>query len=256
MRISLAVAVAALIVSGAPVSVSARPGDWGGPGWGGPGWGGGYAGSGDSLTDRQGHTIRRGDPREGRVQVTRFVASDVPTGELGHGAVTVTSLAPPQRPDLPGDAGDGPSLDGAQDYLAQSARAPFEAAVVDRLVVVGYDTLHPDPTGGQLAEVRVSREVLVPAEVKRSPVRGTAAMEVGTRGSAYGLGVNVDMTRPRTALVSTRLDTRIKDRATGKVLWEGHSQIATRDGDDKWNDGAIAARLAEALFDDFTHATG
>lgn len=116
--------------------------------------------------------------------------------------------------------------------------------------------MHADPAGGQLAEVRVSREVLVPAEIKRSPVSGTAAVEVGTRGSAYGLGVNVDMTKPRTALLSTRLDARIKDRVSGKVLWEGRAQIATRDGDDKWNDGAIANRLAEALFDDFRHPTG
>ena len=252
MRISSAAtfapALAALSLSLVPAPTLARPG-----GWGGPGRGGGYGSYGDPLLDSHSRSGSRGDPREGRVQVSRFIADDAASASLGHGAVSVTSLAAP-NPD--GPAGDGPRLSDTQDYLAQNARAPFEAAVEDRLIAIGYDTIHPDPTGGQLAEVRVSREVLVPAEVKRSPVSGTAAMEVGTRGSAYGLGVNVDMTRPRTALLSTRLDARIKDRATGKVLWEGRSQIATREGDDKWNDGAIASRLAEALFDDFRHPTG
>lgn len=260
MRISLAVTAAstlgALILTALPGPLLARPGGWGGPGWGG-GYGG-YGGYGGSLLDSRARSFSRSDPREGRVQVSRFIAADAPADALGHGAVAVTSLAAANRDGPVGDGpvGDGPLRGGAQDYLAHNARAPFEAAVVDRLIAVGYDTIHADPAGGQLAEVRVSREVLVPAEVKRSPVSGTAAMEVGTRGSAYGLGINVDMTKPRTALLSTRLDARIKDRATGKVLWEGHSQIATREGDDKWNDGAIASRLAEALFDDFRHPTG
>jgi hypothetical protein len=208
--------------------------------------------------DMRARSSNRRDPREGRVQVTRFVASDGSVDLLGHGAVAVTSLAAPTREGVVGDGpvDDGPLGDGTQDYLAHNARAPFEAAVVDRLVAVGYDTIHADPAGGQLAEVRISREVLVPSEINRSPVSGTAAMEVGTRGSAYGLAVNVDMTKPRTALLSTRLDARIKDRVSGKVLWEGRAQIATREGDDKWTDGAIANRLAEALFDDFRHPTG
>jgi len=241
MRILLA--ATALILAAPSAPLLARPG----------GWNDGYAGYGngfgDSLMDQRARSSGRRDPREGRVQVTRFVASDAPADLLGHGAITVAAPATPERQG--GAFADGPTPD-----LAPAARAPFEAAVIDRLIAAGYDTIHTDPIGGQLAEVRVSRDVLVPAEVKRSPVSGTAAMEVGTRGSAYGLGVNVDMTKPRTALLSTRLDARIKDRATGKVLWEGHSQIATRDGDDKWNDGAIAARLAEALFDDFRHPTG
>lgn len=249
-RVAVAAASAACLFSlvAAPAASLARPGGWSGSGWG-DGYGGGYgSGWGDPLLDSRSRSSSRSDPREGRVQVSRFIAQDAPLDLLGHGPVAVASLAGPQ--------GDGPVPGGATDYLAQNDRAPFEAAVVDRLVAVGYDTIHADPTGGQLAEVRVSREVLVPAEVKRSPVSGTAAMEVGTRGSAYGLGINVDMTKPRTALLSTRLDARIKDRVTGKILWEGHSQIATREGDDRWTEGAIAGKLAEALFDDFRHPTG
>jgi hypothetical protein len=243
-------AVVACLVA-LPTVAIAGPGGWGG-GWGGSGWDRGYGrGYDGSLLDSRARSSR--DPREGRVQVSRFIVQDTSADLLGHGPVAVTSFAP--QATAPNRAfDDGP--DGAHDEVAQNARAPFEAAVVDRLVAVGYDTIHADPTGGQVAEVRVSRDMLVPPEGKRKPVSGTAAMEVGTRGSAYGLGVAVDMSKPRRALISTRLDARIKDRASGKILWEGHSQIATRDGDDKWNDGAIASRLAQALFDDFRKPAG
>ncbi|MFD2403142.1 hypothetical protein [Novosphingobium soli] len=93
-----------------------------------------------------------------------------------------------------------------------------------------------------------------PAEEKRSPVSGTAAMEVGTYGQSYGLGINVDLSKPRSALVATRLDARIVERESGKVLWEGYATIATREGDDKWPDGMIATKLAGALFDGFPKA--
>ncbi|VWX52942.1 hypothetical protein [Novosphingobium sp. 9U] len=242
---TLSVAILATCLLSAPSSSFARPGGWGGPGWGddyGSRWG-------DAPTASRARSASRSDPREGRIQVNRFITQDLAGIDLlGHGAVAVSSQA--------GSGNDGPGAGGIQDYLAQGARAPFEAAVLDRLVAVGYDTVHADPSGGQVAEVRVTREVLVPGEIKRSPVSGTAAMEVGNRGSAYGLGINVDMTKPRSALLSTRLDARIKDRASGKVLWEGNAQIATREGDERWTDGAVATRLAEALFDDFRQPTG
>uniref|UniRef100_UPI00366A783F hypothetical protein n=1 Tax=Paenibacillus abyssi TaxID=1340531 RepID=UPI00366A783F len=80
-------------------------------------------------------------------------------------------------------------------------------------------------------------------------------MEVGTYGQSYGLGINVDLSKPRSALVATRLDARIVERESGKVLWEGYATIATREGDDKWPDGMIATKLAGALFDGFPRPT-
>jgi hypothetical protein len=207
------------------------------PGWG-PGYGGGYGdawggpGFGGSMAPRS----RSKDPREGRVEVSRFVAPGPEAGELGHGPVSVQS-----------ESGDGPWVD-------PSLRRTFEAAMVDALVTAGYDTLHADQPQPQLATLRISRMVLTPAEEKKSPVSGTAAVEVGTRGSAYGLGINVDLTKPRSALVSTRLDARIVDKASGKVLWEGYATIATREGDDDWGDDRIASKLATALFDNFPKA--
>lgn len=229
-----ALALAGLVAAAGPAV--ARPGGWSdpyGPGLGG-GWGAG--GWGDSAWDSPRSAARGADPREGRVEVSRFVNAGPESAGLGKGAIAVGSTS------------------GDSDFMAYSRRSTFEAAVVDKLIAQGYDTQHADAPGHQSASVRISRSVLVPAEEKRSPVSGWAAMAVGSRGSAYGLAVNVDMTKPRTALVQTRMDVRIADPASGAVLWEGYATIATREGDDKWDDTHIAGKLAEALFDSFPQA--
>ncbi|HUD27411.1 MAG TPA: hypothetical protein VMQ93_00970 [Novosphingobium sp.] len=225
----------AAIAAGMAAMLLASPAaqaQWG-PGWG-PAWGPG-AGRGTML-DSPRINSRSRDSREGRVEVSRFVSTDPAAAELGKGPVSVES-----------ESGDGP-------WVEASMRRTFEAAIVDALVGAGYDTLHPDVPQPQITKLRISRQVLSPAEEKRSPVSGTAAMEVGTYGQSYGLGINVDMTKPRSALVSTRLDARILDKDSGKVLWEGYATIATREGDDKWSDGLIATKLAGALFDNFPKA--
>ncbi|TCM19921.1 hypothetical protein EDF56_103567 [Novosphingobium sp. PhB165] len=234
---------AAILASGmvlvlAASSAQAQPG-WGG-GWGSR-WGGGYgSGWGDPLMGGPvGSPINNRnsrDPREGRVEVSRFAAQGPEAGELGHGPVTVSS-----------ESGDGP-------WVAGPERARYEAAIIDALVGAGYDTQTKADTGGQDVQLKITRQVLTPAEEKRSPVSGTAAMGVSNRGSAYGLAVNVDLSKPRSALISTRLDTRIVDKASGKVLWEGYATIATREGDNNWPDDRIAGKLASALFDGFPKA--
>jgi hypothetical protein len=70
-----------------------------------------------------------------------------------------------------------------------------------------------------------------------------------------GLAVAVDLSKPRGALIATRLEARIRDRATNEVLWEGRADTVTREGG-KWTDGVIANRLAAALFDHFPGKTG
>lgn len=226
-----------LVLTLAASAVQAQP-SWGSR-WGGgygSGWGGGWN---DPLMGGPASSPYRNnskDPREGRVEVSRFAAQGPEAAELGHGTVTVTS-----------ESGEGPWISGPE-------RARYEAAIVDALVGAGYDTQAKADNGGQDVELKITRQVLSPAEEKRSPVSGTAAMGVSNRGSAYGLAVNVDLTKPRTALVSTRLDTRIVDKASGKVLWEGYATIATREGDNNWPDDRIAGKLASALFDGFPKA--
>lgn len=231
-----ALAGLALAAGGAPAL--ARPGGWGGwggsawsgPGWGdpdfdGPGWGGPRSASRASGG--------RDRSREGRIEVNRFVAEGDGAKALGHGQITIAS----------GTQG--------QDYVAPGNRAAYEAAVIDQLVHAGYDTAHANPEGGQLAELTVTRTTIEPAEDKHKPVSGEMAMSVGNRGTAYGMALNIDLSKPLPPLVSTKLEARIRDRATNKVLWEGRAEVATREGDKDWSEQDIAARLAEALFDGF-----
>lgn len=234
---AIAAGMAAMLLASAPAQAQWGPG-WGGGGRGwGSGWGSGTGrGSWDDPLNDSRRSPSSGDAREGRVEVNRFVSTDPAAAELGHGPVSVES-----------ESGDGP-------WVEASMRRTFEAAIIDSLVGAGYDTLHADTPQPQITKLRVSRQVLAPAEEKRSPVSGTAAVGVSNRGTAYGLGINVDLTKPRSALISTRLDARILDKASGKVLWEGYATIATREGDSKWSDGLIATKLAGALFDNFPKA--
>lgn len=214
---------------------------WGGPGWGGSGWGGG---SDFGRPGWQGSRARASadDSREGKVQVSRFVAEGDAAQALGHGVATVSSEAPA-----------GADVDRPFDRRGQQT---FEAAVVDRLASVGYDTATRADTAGpttsvQAVELRITRDQVRPEEEKRNPVSGEMMVGTSNRGSMMGMAVNVDLTKPKKALVSTRLEARIRDRATNAVLWEGRADMVTRDGDDRWTDTAIAERLAGALFDGF-----
>ena len=227
-RLMIALALAGTAIA-APAL--ARPGGFGGPGWGGPGWGGEFGGGmgmeSRSLRDRQ-----PAGPAEGKVEVTRFVAEDGGAELLGKGAASVAAM--------PGATSD----------------KVFEAAVVNSLVGIGYRTDVTADQSATLVEVRVSHDTVVPEEAPHKPVSGEMEVGVSNRGSMMGLGLNIDMYKPRKALIGTRLEARIKDKASGKVLWEGRADIVTREGSEKWTDSAIAARLSTALFDKFPGRSG
>ncbi|MFT4027852.1 MAG: hypothetical protein QM676_13780 [Novosphingobium sp.] len=198
--------------------VLAQPGMWGGPEWGshaGPAW------------DGPRRSASR-DSREGRVQVEQFIA-DGAMAQLGQGDVTVAVL--------PGTTANA------------SDQATYEAAVIDQLVKAGYNTLPTAVQTGQVAEIRIVRDVVVPEETKRSPVSGSMAVGVSNRGSMTAMAVNVDLTKPKKSLISTRLEARLRDRVSGELLWEGRASVVTREGDSHWSKQAISNRLAGALFE-------
>jgi len=187
-------------------------------GWGGPSYGygnGGYA----------------GDPRDGAVNVATYVAPDQDMHALGHGGIIVAQA--------PGTMAAGLET------------ATYEAAVVDQLAKAGYDTNGAASGQGQIAELVITHDVVQPEEPPHSPVSGEVAVGVGNRGSSVGVGLGVDLSKPLKALVATRLDARIRDKATQRLLWEGHAEIITREGDHRWTSQAIAGRLAAALFRNF-----
>jgi hypothetical protein len=222
-RFAFSLIAVSLIAAAATPAVAQR---WGYPGGGPYGWGGGWAGP----------APRGPDSREGKVEVTRYVAEGTAATQLGHGPVTVVAS--------PNDTSD------------ERERATYEAAVIDRLAGVGYDTATHPGEGGQTVELRILHAEVEPPEAPHKPVSGAMSVGVSNRGSYEALAIGVDLSKPRKALVSTRLEARIRDKATGAVLWEGHADIDTREGDKHWTDQAIASRLAGALFSGFPGKNG
>ena len=208
----------------------AHPGGGWGSGWGGDPWGPSYG-------ERSYSRSRSDGPAEGKVEVTRFVADGAAAAQLAKGGVSV--IAAPTG----GGIGD-PEL------------RTYEAAVVDRLAGIGYQTATTSAAAQQTAELRVTHDTVIPEEAPHKPVSGEMSMGVSNRGSMLGMAINIDMTKPQKALISTRLEARIRDKATGAVLWEGRADIVTREGSSKWTEGMIAAKLAQALFADFPGKSG
>ncbi len=206
----------ALVLGLTGTALMAQPGPWGGPDW----------------------PAARFDPDlETRIEVARFRADDPAAAALGSGPLAVIAM---------------PGADPADPRLGPV----FEAAIESGLLKSGYRAAVAGESGGQVAEVRIVRSEAAPAEEKRDPVRGQASLGVSNRGTMMGLAVQVDGSKPRRALIETRLEVRLRDRASGKVLWEGRAQMYAREGDDKWTDDAIATRLARALLGGFPDRIG
>ena len=267
-RIPKFAGIAVLIFAATPSL--ARPPGWGTPGWGdsawdSPNWRG-------SDWERNRRLPSRNEGRaEGEVEVTRFVAQDGSEKALGRGIISVVASEegqPSDRADLPfehppqegeartGDYGppDQPGSDGTP--KDERSGATFEAAVIDQLVKAGYETRPASGAEGQRAELRIVHGVIEPQEPPHKPVSGTMEVGISNRGSMTGMGINIDLTKPQKALLSTRLEARIRNSETGAVIWEGRAEIATRDGDADWPTQKIAARLAEALFREFPGKPG
>ena len=222
-RSSLLSIAAVILLAGTGSALMAQPGQWGRTGWDdGSGWGRTAA--------------RRAPSLEGRIEVARFLAEGKTLRP--DGPIAVKPMAD-----------EGGSTD-------PRVSATFEAAVESRLLASGYAASPSASDQGPIAEVRVVRSEAAPAEEKRKPLSGEMEMGVSNHGSILGLGLRYDATKPKRALISTRLETRIKDRASGAVLWEGRAEMFSREGDDRWDDQAIADKLAKVLFEGFPGKVG
>lgn len=162
--------------------------------------------------------------------VATFRAADA-GDRLGHGGIVATSD--------PADSG----LD--------SGLPIYEHAVMDALGRIGYRVGEEQTGTGQVAEIEVTHAEVQPGDPPHRPVTGTMGTMISNRGSGFGLGLNIDLSKPRGPLVSTRLSVRIRDRATGEVLWEGRAETAARPTKDGLDHGKIADRLVSALFKGF-----
>ena len=173
------------------------------------------------------------DPREGRIQAAQFVANSPAAQALGHGPIAVTS------------APDSMNL-GSED-------SAYQAAVVDQLGRAGYTTAAT--ADGQIVELSVKHVLIEPPEPPHSPVAGEVGVGGGSHGSGLGVAIALDFSKPLKALIATRVEARIRDHATNQILWEGHAEVLTREGDKHWTTQLLATRLAAALFKGFPHAS-
>lgn len=187
--------------------------------------------AGDPMRDEWDSRAPRADPSRGigKVTVTRL-RSATAAGTLGKGPIAIA----------PGDPADSGMESGLPLY---------EKAVQDQLARAGYDT--QGASGGQVAEITLRHAEVQPAEPPHKPVSGVASTYVSNRGSGFGLGLNIDLTKPRGPVIGTRLDVRIRDRASGAVLWEGHAETTARETAAGIDNGKTAAKLSEALFAGF-----
>jgi hypothetical protein len=218
MRELLSVALA--LIPAAPLI--AQPAEWDGPPMGpmasppgyeyGPAFSGRYSG-------------------EGRVGAATFIASTPGVAALGHGAIVISA-----KTAEPTALEDG----------------PFEAALAEQLARAGYRTDAPSAAAGQTIEFVVSHQLVQPPDPPHSPVSGGVAVGAGSHGwSGFGVGIGIDLSKPRGPLVATRLEARIHDATTQELLWQGRAEVLAREGDKHWTERDIAAKLTAALFKGF-----
>lgn len=157
----------------------------------------------------------------GPVEVTRFAAG----GNVARAAVVAA----------PGSA---PTLE----------QKSYEDAVGRALARLGFVG---DSPARYTFSVDVSRDSRA-APRRRSPVTIGIGGGTGGYGSGVGLGASFGLggNRARDTVV-TRLSVQLRERATGRVVWEGRAQ-----GETSENGGASIDRLAAALFRDFPGESG
>jgi hypothetical protein len=163
----------------------------------------------------------------GPVEVTRYRLSDA-SPALGRGTIAVVP---------------GPGMDAASTDLQS-----FEIAVENLLPTLGYTAASPD-TSDQIAQVRILRET-TPAPISHVGFGASA----GSLGSQAGMGIAIPL--GASARTATDLVVVIRDRASGKVLWEGRSSLAVTNTSPLAKTALIAPRLAQALFAGFPGNSG
>lgn len=165
------------------------------------------------------------------------------------GPVEVTRFHVPEVAQLTGTiaVAPAPGMDPASLELRT-----FQAAVGRELQRVGY---RETGDGAQVAEVRLERHTLQAART-RSPVSVGVGGSTGSYGSGVGMGVGIDLSGPPPAMTETMLGVMIRDRASGKVLWEGRASFAVRASSPLANTALGAAEMARALFSNFPGNSG
>lgn len=171
------------------------------------------------------------------VTVTRFFAAGAPgqlaQDHLAHAAAAV----------VPAPGGDPASLEFA----------PWLDAVGHELPSLGLGAATPG-AADILAEVRVERQTST--QGRHNPVSvGLGGTNEGYH-SSFGMGVGFTFGGGPKTTVWTRLTVTLRDRATGKPIWEGRAENVEGAKDKRAAIDFAAPRLAHAVFVGFPGTSG
>jgi len=165
------------------------------------------------------------------VSVTRFIAAD---GAPARGSFAVTTT--------PG-----------VDPTALEAR-PWLDAVAQTLATLGF-TQSAETNPDLVVEVRVDRQT---RHIDRAhpPVSVGMAGEGGSYHSSFGMGIGFTLGGGPKDLVATHLVVTIRDRASGRPLWEGRADNTENAHGKRGAIDQAAPRIAQAVFAGFPGKSG
>ena len=170
----------------------------------------------------------------GPVEITRFHLPD--TGALGTGTIAIE----------PADQRDAASLEFRS----------YAAAVGRELNRIGYSELVAGGASSrQVAILGIERGTFRPGR-SGSPVSVGVGGGTGSYGGGVGVGVGLNLSGPPPEQVETRMSVTIRDRASGKTVWEGRASFEVKANSPLADTQLGAAKMAEALFRDFPGRSG
>ncbi|MEO6091733.1 MAG: DUF4136 domain-containing protein [Novosphingobium sp.] len=166
------------------------------------------------------------------------------------GPVEVTRFSVPEIASTPrGAIAIEPAFGGSgQDLEFRS----YAAAVSQELARLGYGERPDAPV---VAVIDLRREVYRPDRA-RSPVSVGLGGSTGGWGSGVGLGLGFNLSGPPKDQVETQLAVTIRDRASGRSIWEGKARFTVRADSPLANTPLGAAKMAQALFQGFPGQSG
>jgi hypothetical protein len=172
----------------------------------------------------------------GPVEVTRF-HEPAAIGQLAQGTIAVVPA-----PGIEEEAGD--SLEFAS----------YRTAIASELQGLGYRYV-TSPNPAQVAELRIERIVYRPGR-DGGPVTVGGGASTGSYGSGVGVGIGIDLSGPPPEQVTTEMQVMIRDRSSGRTLWEGRASFTVRADSPLAGTQLGAPKLAAALFRDFPGNNG
>ncbi|MDF8332867.1 DUF4136 domain-containing protein [Novosphingobium cyanobacteriorum] len=128
------------------------------------------------------------------------------------------------------------------------------SAVQKEVALLGFGESTPG-AADRVVEVRVERETLT-SERTRNPVSVGVGGSTGGWNSGVGLGLGFSFGGGPKQRTYTRLSVTIRDRLSGKALWEGRAENTESAKDARASVQQAAPRLAHALFAGFPGRSG